>query len=48
MLPLLSQKKFDFQPGKHQIGTNYTCRAFATNEAGAGQRSAPFTFTIAG
>jgi hypothetical protein len=46
--PWLLQKKFDFQPGEHQTGMTYTCRAFASNEAGAGPRSAPFTFSIAG
>jgi hypothetical protein len=46
--PLLVQKKFNFQAGEHQTGMNYTCRAFASNEAGAGPRSAPFTFTISG
>ena len=48
LLQQILQKKFDYQPGEHQTGMTYTCRAFASNAAGAGPRSAPFTFTIAG
>jgi hypothetical protein len=41
------QKKFDFQPGQHQTGMNYLCVAWASNKAGAGQRSALYLFKTA-
>ena len=46
--PLLAQKKLDFEPAEHQMDMAYTCYASASNQAGAGTRSAPYTFTIPG